>query len=60
MKIVTRANALAACQRSPLTPARHEWYAMPLYLVDGAPEPVAFYCKYCLFVMGQKLFDEMG
>lgn len=33
---------------------------MPAHLAATAPEPVAFYCRWCLIVMGQKLFDEMG
>lgn len=60
MRIATRSQATAACMRSPTTPARHEWEPLPLHLAAAALEPVAFYCKWCLFVLGQKLFDEMG
>ena len=61
MKITTRQQATSPCQRSPYSPSRpHEWEAMPLHLAATAPEPVAFYCKWCLLVLGQKMFDEMG
>ena len=60
MRIATRAQALAPCQRSPYTGKPHEWEPMPPHLAATAPEPVAFYCKWDLLVIGQKLLDEMG
>ena len=70
MNIATLAQVLAPCPRVVVpsgkkvvpaaNPMPHEWDSLFPPVIDSAPEPVAFICKWCLIILSLRVLNEVN